>query len=49
MTQAKVKVYICIDKHGNYQAIVGSDITDSSQHKAIAVVEDDIKVDDIKL
>lgn len=43
MKQQKIKVYLCIDEHGNYRAIGSSDINDQNKNTAIAIIEDDIK------
>lgn len=43
MSQVKVRAYICIDEHGNYQLIGGSAITDLNKNSAIAIIEDGIK------
>ncbi len=44
MSQVKVKIFLTIDEHGNYQAIGGSEITESRQHEAIALMESGIKM-----
>lgn len=47
MSQVKVRAYICIDEHGNYQLIGGSTITDLNKNSAIAIIEDGIKKDGV--
>lgn len=47
MTQKKIEIHICIDEHGNYNAMGSSKITEENKHQAIAIIEEDIKVDEI--
>jgi len=47
VSQVKVRAYICIDEHGNYQLIGGSTITDLNKNSAIAIIEDGIKKDGV--
>jgi len=44
VSQVKVRAYICIDEHGNYQIIGGSSITDLNKNQATAIIEEGIKV-----
>jgi hypothetical protein len=47
MSQLKVRAYICLDEHGNYQIIGGSSVNDLNKNQAIAIIEDGIKVDGV--
>jgi len=46
MSQVKIKMYLCIDEHGNYQAVGSSKITEENKHEVVATVESGIRNDD---
>jgi len=47
VSNIKIRAYVCIDEHGNYQLIGGSAITDLNKNSAIAIIEDGIKVEGV--
>jgi hypothetical protein len=48
MSQQKVKIFIAIDEHGNYNVVGSSTITDDNEHTAIAIVEERIRVEGVQ-
>ena len=48
MSQIQVKIYVCVDEHGNYRAVGGSHINEQNEHQALAIVEETIKNQDVK-
>lgn len=47
MSQLKIKAFVCIDEHGNYQLVGSSTVNEDNQHQVIAMVESGIKNDDV--
>lgn len=47
MTQKKIEIYICIDEHGNYNAMGSSKVTPGNKNQVLAIIEEDIKKDGI--
>jgi hypothetical protein len=47
MSDIKARIFICIDEHGNYRAIGSSSITDSTKNQAIAIIENEIKLEGV--
>ena len=45
MKQIKIKAYLCVDEHGNYQ-VVGTSKEDQ-ESKMIAIIEDGIKLEGV--